>query len=89
MRAGASKAVFRSCLDKNVERSCESTVEHFLNPVHIRMPTNRVSAWFTNFKFAAKKIDVFSRVLFPGVFAFFNFTYWAYFLTREQESMGK
>jgi len=65
---------------------------HLIPPGSIlppRMPTNRVSAWFTNFKFAAKKIDVFSRVLFPGVFAFFNFTYWAYFLTREQESMGK
>jgi len=49
-----------------------------------RIPTNRVSAWFTNFKFAAKKIDVFSRVLFPGVFAVFNFLYWTYFLTREQ-----
>jgi len=48
------------------------------------IPTNRVSAWFTNFKFAAKKIDVFSRVLFPGVFAVFNFLYWTYFLTREQ-----
>ena len=41
-----------------------------------------MSAWFSNFKFAAKKIDVFSRVLFPGVFAVFNFLYWTYFLTR-------
>ena len=48
----------------------------------LRIPTNRVSAWFSNFKFAAKKIDVFSRVLFPGVFAVFNFLYWTYFLTR-------
>jgi len=60
---------------------------HLIPPGSIlppRIPTNRVSAWFSNFKFAAKKIDVFSRVLFPGVFAVFNFLYWTYFLTREQ-----
>ena len=53
-------------------------------PASLRIPANRISLWFHNFRFAAKKIDVFSRVLFPGVFAVFNFLYWTYFLTREQ-----
>ena len=52
----------------------------------LRIPANRISLWFHNFRFAAKKIDVFSRVLFPGVFAVFNFLYWAYFLTVEQDN---
>jgi len=51
-----------------------------------RLPTNRVSLWMRNFKFAAKKIDVFSRVLFPSVFAVFNCLYWSYYLTREQKN---
>merc|ERR1711974_535806 len=51
-----------------------------------RIPANRISLWFHNFRFAAKKIVVFSRVLFPGVFAVFNFLYWAYFLTVEQDN---
>ena len=53
--------------------------------------TTTMIEWFTliligniPIRFAAKKIDVFSRVLFPGVFAVFNFLYWAYFLTVEQ-----
>jgi len=61
---------------------------HLIPPGSIlppRIPANRISLWFHNFRFAAKKIDVFSRVLFPGVFAVFNFLYWAYFLTVEQD----
>ena len=51
-----------------------------------RLPTNRVSLWMINFKFAANKIDVFSRVFFPSVFAIFNCLYWSFYLTREQQN---
>eukprot|EP00088_Acartia_fossae_P065169 TRINITY_DN80303_c0_g1_i1.p1 TRINITY_DN80303_c0_g1~~TRINITY_DN80303_c0_g1_i1.p1 ORF type:complete len:410 (+),score=67.89 TRINITY_DN80303_c0_g1_i1:112-1230(+) len=40
--------------------------------------------WLRNFQFQAKKIDVFSRVLFPFSFALFNVWYWSYYLTRTQ-----
>ena len=31
----------------------------------------------------AKKIDVLSRVIFPAIFAFFNISYWTFYLTQE------
>lgn len=44
---------------------------------------NRITEWFHNFQFRAKKIDVISRVLFPSSFALFNIMYWSYYLTQE------
>jgi hypothetical protein len=41
--------------------------------------------YIKNFQFQAKKIDVFSRVLFPFTFALFNCMYWSYYMTRQQE----
>lgn len=57
------------------------------NRIPIRRP-NRISLWIKNFQFQAKKIDVFSRVLFPFVFALFNAWYWSYYLTRAQSQKG-
>jgi hypothetical protein len=45
----------------------------------------RLRDWARNFQFQAKKIDVFSRVLFPSSFALFNVMYWGYYLTRQHE----
>lgn len=47
--------------------------------------THRMKNYIKNFQFQAKKIDVFSRVLFPFTFALFNCMYWSYYLTRAQE----
>lgn len=33
----------------------------------------------------SKRIDVMSRIIFPVVFAFFNFAYWGTYLFRENE----
>jgi hypothetical protein len=40
----------------------------------VRRPsrTRRLTAWIQNFEFQAKKIDVFSRFGFPGIFFLFN-----------------
>lgn len=46
---------------------------------------HRLRDWARNFQFQAKKIDVFSRVLFPSSFALFNCMYWGYYLTRQHE----
>ena len=46
-------------------------------------PTSRIKLWMKNYKFTAKKIDVLSRVCFPGSFFTFTFFYWTYFLTRN------
>ena len=51
--------------------------------ISVRRP-NKLSLWIKNFQFQAKKIDVFSRVFFPFVFAIFNVWYWSYYLTRKQ-----
>jgi len=51
-------------------------------PGHIPS-SNRIGEWMRNFQFQAKKIDVFSRVLFPSSFALFNCLYWSYYLTRH------
>jgi len=55
--------------------------------IHNRIPMrrpNKLTLWIKNFQFQAKKIDVFSRVFFPFVFAMFNIWYWSYYLTRAQ-----
>jgi len=57
------------------------------NRIPIRRP-NRITLWVKNFQFQAKKIDVFSRVLFPFCFALFNAWYWSYYLTRAQSQKG-
>ena len=33
----------------------------------------------------AKRIDVISRVMFPGTFAFLNIAYWSYYLSASHE----
>ena len=48
--------------------------------------SNKLLMWFKNFEFQAKKIDVFSRVGFPFVFAVFNIWYWSYYLSRSGEN---
>ena len=50
-----------------------------------RRRRNRISEWFHNFQFRAKKIDVISRVLFPSTFALFNIIYWSHYLTQENQ----
>ena len=63
---------------------------HIMPPgavIHHRIPIrrpNKITLWIKNFQFQAKKIDVFSRVFFPFVFAIFNIWYWSYYLTRAQ-----
>ena len=47
--------------------------------------SNKLFMWFKNFEFQAKKIDVFSRVFFPFVFAVFNIWYWSFYLSRSGE----
>ena len=44
--------------------------------------------WMSNFQFRAKKIDVISRVLFPGTFLFFNIIYWSYYLSQDTDQQG-
>ena len=44
--------------------------------------SNKLVMWVKNFEFQAKKIDVFSRVFFPFVFALFNIWYWSYYLSK-------
>jgi len=50
----------------------------------IRSKPYRFTTWLKNFEFQAKKIDVFSRFGFPGIFFLFNVWYWSYYLTRTQ-----
>lgn len=50
---------------------------------------NPISEWMHNFQFRAKKIDIISRVLFPGTFGFFNIIYWSYYLTQEHDTSKK
>ena len=65
---------------------------HIIPPaavIHHRLPgrkSNKLFLWFKNFEFQAKKIDVFSRVFFPFVFAVFNIWYWSYYLSRSGEN---
>lgn len=44
----------------------------------------------TKFRFhfnpGAKKIDVISRVMFPGTFACLNIAYWSYYLTTAEQA---
>ena len=34
----------------------------------------------------AKRIDVISRVMFPGTFACLNIAYWSYYLTKAEHA---
>ena len=45
---------------------------------------DRFLLWLEHFKFDAKKIDVFSRVVFPSAFTLFNAVYWTYYLNIHQ-----
>jgi len=83
----------------NAEQIEDSHHTHSLDPLLRRMdgaqnipltsiiptnsPTSRIKLWMKNYKFTAKKIDVLSRVCFPGSFFTFTFFYWTYFLTRN------
>ena len=42
-----------------------------------------LQAWLNKFPSRAKKIDVLARVIFPAIFAFFNMSYWTFYLTQE------
>jgi len=59
-----------------------SALLHSEIPVRRR---NRLLEWMSNFQFRAKKIDVISRVLFPGTFLFFNLMYWSYYLSQDHK----
>ena len=48
---------------------------------------NKLVNWAKNFEFQAKKIDVFSRVFFPFVFAMFNIWYWSYYLSKSHKQV--
>ena len=54
-------------------------------------PTDRVksilgSKFRFNFNPGAKRIDVISRVMFPGTFACLNIAYWSYYLTTAEQA---
>ena len=56
--------------------------------LHNEIPVRRKNwllEWITNFQFRAKKIDVISRVLFPGTFLMFNIIYWSYYLSQDTD----
>lgn len=56
--------------------------------LHNEIPVRRKNwllEWITNFQFRAKKIDVISRVLFPGTFLLFNIIYWSYYLSQDTD----
>ena len=63
-----------------------SALLHSEIPVRRR---NRLLEWMSNFQFRAKKIDVISRVLFPGTFLLFNILYWSYYLSQEHNDGNK
>ena len=42
-----------------------------------------------NYNPGAKRIDVISRVMFPGTFACLNIAYWAYYLTMAENANMK
>ena len=46
-------------------------------------PHRNLQAWLNKFPSRAKKIDVLARVIFPAIFAFFNMSYWTFYLTQE------
>jgi len=86
----------------NAEQIEDSSHTHSMDPLLRRMegaqsvhltsiiptsaPSSRISAWMKNYQFAAKKIDVLSRVCFPSCFFVFSCLYWTYFLNKEQEN---
>lgn len=54
-----------------------------------RKRQNFLTAWLNKFPSRAKKIDVLSRVIFPAIFAFFNISYWTFYLTQEANTEVK
>ncbi|XP_040583578.1 glutamate-gated chloride channel isoform X1 [Lepeophtheirus salmonis] len=49
--------------------------------------TTKKKSWLAErFPRRSKRIDVVARILFPGIFAIFNFSYWLYYLSAERES---
>ena len=59
---------------------------------HHRPPTgkrNLFTAWINDFQFQAKKIDIFSRWIFPFTFLMFNIWYWSYYLSQAQSKAKK
>jgi len=57
-----------------------------------RPPTgkrNVFTSWVNDFQFQAKKIDIFSRWIFPFTFLMFNIWYWSYYLSQAQSKAKK
>jgi len=81
----AEEGGFPSSLDPLMRRVEGSQIMAPGSVIHHRQPerkTNKLVLWVKNFEFQAKKIDVFSRVFFPFVFAMFNIWYWSYYLSK-------
>jgi len=60
--------------------------------IHHRPPTgkrNLFTSWVNDFQFQAKKIDIFSRWIFPFTFLMFNIWYWSYYLSQAQSKAKK
>jgi len=52
------------------------------SPTPSRM-SHKFQFWMQTWHFGAKKIDVLSRSIFPGVFAIFNISYWTYYFNQK------
>jgi len=79
---------FPSSLDPLVRRVEGSQIMPPSAVIHHSLPAkkhNKLVNWAKNFEFQAKKIDVFSRVFFPFVFAMFNIWYWSYYLSKSHK----
>ena len=50
---------------------------------------NVFTSWVNDFQFQAKKIDIFSRWIFPFTFLMFNIWYWSYYLSQAQSKAKK
>ena len=64
----------------------------FFSYLHDRPPTgkrNLFTSWVNDFQFQAKKIDIFSRWIFPFTFLMFNIWYWSYYLSQAQSKAKK
>ena len=68
----------------NCWRSWISKVSFFLF-VRSKHALNPIFFLTQQFPSRSKRIDVMSRIIFPVVFALFNFAYWGTYLFRENE----